>query len=91
MKKEESLFIKLRSVLLKDWDPILVGENPNLSDEYDEYIEQIIDLLNQGKRENAIFEFLKYQETQLGLYVPSEQREIAVNKIIKEFKTILLP
>ncbi len=36
----------VRAILLKDWDPLIVGDNPNLADEYDRYIPEIIRLLD---------------------------------------------
>jgi hypothetical protein len=38
-------FALVREVLLKDWDPIDIGYNPNLSAEYDHYIPGIVSLL----------------------------------------------
>jgi hypothetical protein len=28
---------RVRAILLKDWDPLIVGDNPHLSDEYDDF------------------------------------------------------
>lgn len=28
----------VRTILLRDWDPLVVGDNPNLADEYDDYL-----------------------------------------------------
>jgi len=36
----------VRTVLLKEWDPLGVGDNPNLADEYDPYIPGILRLLD---------------------------------------------
>jgi hypothetical protein len=36
----------VRAILLQDWDPLIVGDNPNLADEYDRYLPEIIRLLN---------------------------------------------
>lgn len=36
----------IRVILLKDWDPLGVGDNPNLADEYDSYIPAILRLLD---------------------------------------------
>lgn len=29
---------KIREILLESWDPLSVGDNPHLSDEYDSYL-----------------------------------------------------
>jgi len=35
----------IRAILLNDWAPLIVGDNPHLSDEYDDYILAIVQLL----------------------------------------------
>ena len=35
----------IRTILLKDWDPLIVGDNPHLSDEYDDLIPSIVGLV----------------------------------------------
>lgn len=37
---------KIRTILFEDWDPLGVGDNPHLSDEYDDYIPGILRLLD---------------------------------------------
>lgn len=36
----------IRAILLKDWDPLAVGDNPHLTDEYDDLIAVILHLLD---------------------------------------------
>ncbi len=38
-----NLFFDIRNILLNDWDPLNIGENPNISDEYDNYIHRFIE------------------------------------------------
>ncbi|MGH6835004.1 MAG: hypothetical protein ACREC9_05515 [Methylocella sp.] len=42
---EDNEASRIRTILLRDWDPLIVGDNPNLSDEYDDLIPGIIGLL----------------------------------------------
>ncbi|MGH6848634.1 MAG: hypothetical protein ACREC0_14735 [Methylocella sp.] len=37
---------EIRTILLKYWDPLGVGDNPNLADECDDYISGILRLLD---------------------------------------------
>ena len=37
---------RVRDILLKDWDPLIVGDNPHLTDEYDDLILGILHLLD---------------------------------------------
>jgi hypothetical protein len=40
---------RIRRILLKIWDPLNVGDNANLRDEYDSYIPQIVSMIiDQG-------------------------------------------
>ena len=38
----------VREILRHDWDPFCVGRNPNLVDEYDPFIPDIIQLLQEN-------------------------------------------
>jgi hypothetical protein len=64
---------RLRRVLLDEWDPIGVGSNPNLADEYDSYIPRIIKALDTGETPEAIAELLFGIEVNWG-GVPEERR-----------------
>jgi hypothetical protein len=33
---------RVRNILLKDWDPLIVGDNPHIADEYDDLIPGIL-------------------------------------------------
>jgi hypothetical protein len=48
MYSEKDLVEKIRIILLDDWDPIQIGTNPHLRDEYDIYIADIIKLLEKN-------------------------------------------
>lgn len=61
--KNKKLISDIRSVLINDWDPIGIGNNPNLSDEYDSYIGTIISILKQKLPIEAIIAFLENIET----------------------------
>jgi len=39
---------KIRDILVDVWDPLFIGENPNLRDEYDSYIPSIYKSLMDG-------------------------------------------
>jgi hypothetical protein len=43
-----SMFHHVRSVLLSDWDPLKVGGNPHLADEYAAVAPQVLDALKRG-------------------------------------------
>ena len=56
--KNKTLISSIRSVLLNDWDPIRIGDNPSLRDEYDSYISPIINMLIQNQPIEMFVAFL---------------------------------
>ena len=58
----------IRSILINDWDPAGIGDNPGLSDEYDVYIGSIINILKYKPSVETIVVFLKkIEETEMGI------------------------
>ncbi len=45
---------KVRQILLEDWDPIIIGSNPNLADEYDSFIPEILRAWEAGMGVDAL-------------------------------------
>ena len=45
-------------MLFRDWDPIGVNDNPNLQDEYDDYIAPVYRILVGSRSEQELCEFL---------------------------------
>jgi hypothetical protein len=64
-KHNSSLVERVRCVLVEKWDPIGVGDNPMLRDEYDAYIGCIVRMLSdQNTTATRIAEFLAQVEGQ---------------------------
>jgi hypothetical protein len=76
---------KVRQVLLADWDPLGVGDNPNLSDEYDSYIPEIILSLRRGSDATNICQHLQSIETKLGLTPSKERCDLTARRLIEVF------
>lgn len=66
----------IREVLLRDWDPIGVGEIPRAADEYDSYISEIHGLLVRQEPLQKLVDFLWWAET--------EHMELAGNRVHTE-------
>jgi hypothetical protein len=49
---------EIRRVLMSDWDPIGVRDEPNAQDEYDSYLGDVFDLLTGGASDERISEHL---------------------------------
>jgi hypothetical protein len=70
---------KIREILLADWDPLNVGDSPQLADEYDRYIPRIVALLNRVASVQEIEEFLMEVEISLGISPePKRSRRAAI-------------
>ncbi len=66
--KNKAIVSEIRSILIKNWDRIGIGDNPNLNDEYDDYIGSIMKILTQKPSEEEIIVFLKkIENTEMGI------------------------
>ena len=66
--QNNNLILDIRSVLINEWDPIGIGDNSHLSDEYDSYIGSIISILKQRPSIETIVAFLeKIEITEMGI------------------------
>ena len=66
--KNNKLISDIRFILINDWDPIGIGNNSNLEDEYDSYIGTIINILKQQPTIGAIVSYLeKIEKIEMGI------------------------
>ena len=64
----EAMFSAVRTILMRDWDPIEINDDPVVTDEYDRYVRKIIDLLQRGVSVSELSEHLLQIETlEMGL------------------------
>lgn len=75
MKIEEAV----NTILLNNWDPIAINDEPNAQDEYISYAAQIAGMLYRGTTEEDLTKYLEYVVVELmGLKsIESESRAIA--------------
>ena len=45
---------RVRQMLFADWNPLQVGSNPNLSDEYDSYLPRVMKAIDTGDAERIV-------------------------------------
>ena len=87
VKRTTELFHSVRQVLLSDWDPLEVGENPALIDEYDSYVPAILEALQgDSPREHLISELQRIEQS-LGCTVSPRERETAAEKLLRFFES----
>lgn len=69
----------IRKILLQDWDPLGVGDNPSLADEYDDFIPAICEILNSKCTRDQLVTFLLDIEEKLmgGIFVPEVAKKSA--------------
>ena len=75
-------FDEIRQILLRDWDPVGVGDNPNLADEYDGYLGGIMRLMENGCSFSELQQHLAHIEEELGIQLPNEQRSKAARALL---------
>jgi hypothetical protein len=61
---------EIRQVLMRDWDPIGVRDEPNAQDEYDSYIGRVYSLIAKRASEEEIAQYLLSVETEKMGYGP---------------------
>ena len=59
---DDTLFARIRAVLLNDWDPHNAAGNPAAHGTYDSYIPPLLDRLRSGARAEDVIEFLHERE-----------------------------
>ncbi|MCY3002414.1 MAG: hypothetical protein NTV21_11480 [Planctomycetota bacterium] len=78
-RRAREITLEIRTILLRDWDPIEVGEVPEGQDEYDGYVGRVYRLLTSRPSREEVVEYLRQVEsTRMGLHAgPERLRRIA--------------
>jgi hypothetical protein len=82
-------FNDARTILMNEWDPLDVGDNPHLSDEYDAYIPRVLQMIAEGSIAEDIARYLKkIEEDELGLIgdSPDDRRMSAALSLLNSFQ-----
>ena len=58
-------YARVRSILLKEWDPLCIGGNLNLADEYDTFLPRLVDLLASEAGIELVAQYLEGCEHEL--------------------------
>jgi hypothetical protein len=64
----EDTFETVRAVLLADWDPLDVGSNMNLRDEYDSVVREIVSTAKSAQRGKEIYDILLRAEQEFEIF-----------------------
>lgn len=74
----------VREILLKQWDPLDIGDNPQLSNEYDAYVTTIAGLLaSEGASYEAIDKQLsRIEHQEMGIHGLADRRHAAAEALL---------
>jgi hypothetical protein len=78
----QGLIEKVRDVLVSDWDPIGVGDNPNLREEYDAALSPVLGALAMAPSEGDLTALLVGLEERFGVRGENPGRARAVTKLL---------
>jgi hypothetical protein len=74
----------IRDILLHEWDPIGVSDEPNAQDEYDSYIHEIHGMLIRHEPKYRLFDHLWWIETvAMGLFGNRSRTEMVADRLIE--------
>mgnify|MGYP004546724699 FL=1 len=73
---------EIRTIFLKYWDPILIGDNELLIDEYDNYVNSMFDYL-KGDNIDDIVDLLILFENEMGVETDLYTKRNVASKLIK--------
>ena len=80
----------IRQVLLTDWDPIGVLDEPTVQDEYDSYIGGVYRLLfNAVSAQSIAAHLAKIESEQMGLSTQQIDSLLSVARKLKEINVVL--
>lgn len=87
----EQFILNIRQTLNHDWNPIGVGNSTELQDEYDSYIDGLLDILDD---ENASIDALKdylliIENEQMGLEPDSNKAQKVAEKLWQHFERFI--
>jgi hypothetical protein len=68
----------IKEILLREWDPIGIGGFAGAQDEYDGYVDEINELLNQHPSADRIFDWLWSIETEHMMLDGNRQQTLRV-------------
>ena len=58
------LDLDVKMILLKEWDPIGVGDSPEADDEYDSYVQDVSRMLREEKTVDELYDYLRWIEVE---------------------------
>jgi hypothetical protein len=83
MARSERLFQEVREILLREWDPLGVADNPACRDEYDSYAYTLCRYLMERADEYRLAEYLsRVRSDSMGLGTAAPECDIKVARLL---------
>jgi hypothetical protein len=73
---------EVAEILLRKWDPLDVGDNPKLSDEYDRYVPGVMRLLKSGAGIEEMERHLASIENSFGIEASAVRRQATAAQLV---------
>jgi hypothetical protein len=74
----------IRQILLREWDPIGVADEPSAQDEYDSYIHEIHGMLIRHEPRHRLVDHLWWIETEhMGLFGDLSRTQTVADRLIE--------
>ncbi|MGF6604530.1 hypothetical protein P3T23_009286 [Paraburkholderia sp. GAS448] len=81
------LDFEVKTILLKEWDPIGVGDSPEADDEYDSYVPYVSQMIREQKTVDELYDYLRWIEVErIGLDGDEAHSRSIANKLKKLLK-----
>jgi len=83
-------FFEIQAILLHEWDPLSVGDNPHLAGEYDSYIPSLRRLLENAPTMEALADLLVRAEIDLlGMEWPANERGATSEQRVRAARALM--
>jgi len=80
----DDLWLRVRAVLMEEWDPIGVCGEPNATNEYDSYIPKLKALIRSGSNLEIVINYLDWVATErMGFTSQPERARPAAESLCK--------
>ena len=74
----------IHAILLREWDPIGIADEPNAQDEYDGYIHEVHGMLIRREPRHRLVDHLWWIETEhMGLFGNRSRTEAVADRLIQ--------
>jgi len=79
----DDMHARVRAILMRDWDPIGIGDQPKLAEEYDAYVPAIVAMIRARQSADALAaQLLQIEKTKMGLAGNTARAQSVAGKLL---------